>query len=126
MRRMLPLILAVAAFFAAAVVWIGNDRNAGERAFDEFSVENTSDSGLSLAFGYLQRTGRRVVRLDEQLRPALIPRNAVVIRAGEMLSPLFAEEEEKKGKDKDKNKEKLLRLSRPHRQVSPPSGRKRH
>jgi hypothetical protein len=91
---MLPLILAVAAFFAAAVIWIGNDRSASERAFDEFSIENTSDSGLSLAFSYLQRTGRRVVRLDEQLRPALIPRNAVVIRAGEPFAPFLAEEVE--------------------------------
>jgi hypothetical protein len=91
---MLPLILAVAAFFAAAVIWIGNDRSASERAFDEFSIENTSDSGLSLAFSYLQRTGRRVVRLDEQLRPALIPRNAVVIRAGEPFAPFLAKEVE--------------------------------
>jgi hypothetical protein len=106
---MLPLILAVAAFFAAAVIWIGNDRNAGQRAFDEFSVENTSDSGLSLAFSYLQRTGRRVVRLDEQLRPALIARNAVVVRAGEPSAPFLAEEVE----------DRRSRLSKPHREKSP-------
>jgi hypothetical protein len=110
---MLPLILAVAAFFAAAVIWIGNDHNAGERAFDEFSVENTSDSGLSLAFSYLQRSGRRVVRLDEQLRPALIPRNAVVIRAGEPFAPFFMEREEMTSKKKKKVFEK------PRREVSP-------
>ena len=105
MKRFAPLVIAVAAFFAAAVTWIGNDRTAGERTFDEFSVENTSESGLSLVFRYLQRSGHRVVRLDEPPRSKLVAPNGVVIRAGSFLSPSFVEEqEETKTKTKSKKK----------------------
>jgi len=91
-KRVMPLIVAAGVFFIAAVMWIGNDRSVGQRAFDEFSMENTSDSGLSLAFHYLQRTGHRVSRLDSPLRPNLIPNNAIVIRAGNFVAPEFIEE----------------------------------
>jgi len=107
-RKLLPLLVAIAAFFAAAVLWIGNDRSAGEHAFDTFSIENTSDSGLSLAFAYLRRSGHRVVRLDAPLRPGLVARNGVVIRAGEMISAQFRDEDE----DEDQpRKTKLKRYS---------------
>lgn len=99
MRRLLPLIVAVAAFFAAAVIWIGNDRTAGERAFDDFSIENTSGSGLSLGAEYLRRTGHRVVRLDTPLRPGLVAKNGVLIRAGELMAPQFRDEEEREDDD---------------------------
>lgn len=103
MRRALPLLLAIAAFFAGAVIWIGSDRSVGERAFDEFSVENTSPTGLSIAFRYLQRTGHRVFRLDGPLHAKAVPSNAVLIRAGVLTDPSFDDEEEdvkKKGKVK--------------------------
>ncbi|HEY2325546.1 MAG TPA: hypothetical protein VGJ82_22000, partial [Thermoanaerobaculia bacterium] len=96
LKRALPLLLAIAAFFIAAFVWIGNDRTVSERAFDEFSIENTSPSGLSIAFRYLQRTGHRVFRLDGPLR--VVPRNAVVIRTGILEDPSFADDEETKPK----------------------------
>jgi len=97
-RRWSWVVVAVAAFFVVAVAWIGNDRKVGERAFDEFSVENTSDSGLSLAFRYLQRTGHRAMRLDEPLRPKIIPSNAVLIRAGTMMDASFFDDEEREEK----------------------------
>ena len=90
----MPLVIAIAAFFAAAVIWIGNDRNVGKRAFDEYSVENTSDEGLSLAFRYLQRTGHRASRLDTPLHPNLIANNAVLIRAGSLIDPAFFDNDE--------------------------------
>jgi hypothetical protein len=89
-------LAAVAAFFIAALIWIGNDKSAGEHAFDDYSIENTSDSGLSLAFAYLQRTGHRVSRLDQALRAGLIPRDAVLIRAGSLLAPPDDEAEDKR------------------------------
>jgi len=105
LRRALPLLLAIAAFFVAALVWIGSDPLVSEQAFDEFSMENTSPSGLSIAFRYLQRTGHRVFRLDAPLRPNLVPPNAVLIRAGVLEDPAFArDEEEAKPRDKKKTK----------------------
>ena len=56
MRRLLPFV-AIAACFIVAILWIGSDRSAGEHSFDEYSVENTSPTGLSIAFRYLQRRG---------------------------------------------------------------------
>lgn len=94
MRRAAPLLLAIAACVVTALVWIGSDRTVSERAFDDFSIENTSPAGLSTAFRYLQRTGHRVVRLDAPLRGHLVPPNGVLIRAGLLRDPAFAEEEE--------------------------------
>ena len=108
MRRGLWLVVAIAAFFFIAVMWIGSDRTVGERAFDEFSVENTSESGLSLAFRYLQRTGHRTMRLDEPLRPKVIPSNAVLIRAGKMMDASFFDDEE----DREKHS-KVIKRQKP-------------
>jgi len=105
LRRALPLLLSIAAFFVAALVWIGSDPLVSEQAFDDFSMENTSPSGLSIAFRYLQRTGHRVFRLDAPLRPNLVPPDAVLIRAGVLEDPAFgADEEEAKPRDKKKTK----------------------
>jgi hypothetical protein len=95
-KRWGPLIVAIGAFFLAALVWIGNDRTVAQRAFDDFSIENTSGKGLSLASRYLQRSGHRVVRLDAPLRATLVPAGAVVIRAGEFTSPAFEVDEDRK------------------------------
>lgn len=86
--------VAVAAFVFVAVMWIGNDRAAGEDTFDDFSVENTSNTGLSLAFRYLQRAGHRAARLDEPLRPKVIPNDAVLLRIGKLMDASFFNDEE--------------------------------
>ena len=116
-RRLLPVI-AVAACFVVAIIWIGSDRSAGEHTFDDYSVENTSPTGLSVAFRYLQRTGRRVVRLDAPVGDAAIPSNAVVIRAGILAEPSFAEEEVKP-KGKKKGKQKQIKLPEKLKRVTP-------
>ena len=82
MKRLLPLVAVLAASVIAALVWIGGDRNVAKRAFDESSVENTSDKGLSLAYRYLNRSGHRALRLDAPLREGTIAGNGVLIRAG--------------------------------------------
>jgi hypothetical protein len=116
-KRLLPFI-AVAACFVVAIVWIGSDRTAGEHAFDEYSVENTSPTGLSIAFRYLQRRSRHVTRLDAPLGDAPIPANGVVIRAGVLAEPSFAEEEEVKPKAK-KGKKKEIKLPERLKRVTP-------
>lgn len=51
-RTKLPW-LAVAAFFLAAIVWFARDRRIPREAFDDYSVYNTAEKGLSLAYKYL-------------------------------------------------------------------------
>ena len=50
------LIVVGAAFFIAALVWIGLDRRIPRTAFEPYSVHNTTDEGLSLAYQYLRRS----------------------------------------------------------------------
>lgn len=120
MRRSLPLLLAIAAFFVVALVWIGADRTVSQRAFDDFSIENTLPAGLSTAFRYLERTGHRAFRLDAPLRGKLVPSNAVVIRAGVLIDPSFADEEETTRKEKKNDKTmKKAPPARPTRNVTP-------
>src|SRR4051794_5580465 len=77
-RRALPLLLAVAAFFAVALIWIGSSRVASH-AFDEGSTLNTSSTGTSLAYAYHGHRGM-VNKLTTPLRSGAIPRNAIVFR----------------------------------------------
>jgi hypothetical protein len=78
MRRALPLLLAIAAFFIAALIWIGSNRVAGH-AFAEGSALNTSPAGTSLAYAYLGHHGM-VKMLTTPLRDGAVPDNAVVFR----------------------------------------------
>ena len=78
MRRALPLLLAVAAFFIAGAIWINSSRVASQ-AFAPGSALNTSPEGASLAYGYLGRHGM-VKMLTTPFRGAAVPKNAVVFR----------------------------------------------
>jgi hypothetical protein len=78
MRRALPLLLAIAAFFIAGAIWIGSNRVAGH-AFREASALNTSPTGTSLAYAYLGRRGM-VKMLTTPLRDGALPANAIVFR----------------------------------------------
>jgi hypothetical protein len=79
-RRALPLLLAIAAFIASALIWIGSSRTSSH-VFDRGSAANTSPAGLSLAYAYLERQpGQTVKTLTTPLNRGAIPRNAVVIR----------------------------------------------
>jgi hypothetical protein len=78
MRRALPLILAVAAFFVAALIWIGSSR-VSSHAFAEGSALNTSPAGASLASAYLGHRAN-VNMLTTPMRDGAMPTNAVVFR----------------------------------------------
>lgn len=88
MRRLLPLIAATLAFAALTVVWIVSDRRASQRVYDAYSSANTSDEGLSLAYGYLAKQ-RKVGMLTRPLGRDPLERNAVVFRVYEEVAPLF-------------------------------------
>lgn len=80
MRRALPLLLAIAAFVVATLIWIASSRTSSH-VFDIGSASNTSSSGLSLARAYLGRQpGQTVTMLTTPLRSGVVPRNAVVLR----------------------------------------------
>lgn len=105
MRRALPLLLAIAAFIAAALIWIGSSR-AGSHVFDRGSSASTSPSGLSLAYAYLGRQPRHTVTmLTTPLRSGAIPKNAVIIRVeGDNSRPVDS------GPDEDDPKEKRVHV----------------
>jgi hypothetical protein len=85
------LALAIAAFFAVAVIWIANDRTASERVYDRYSTMSTAPGGLSLAYAYLQRQHRDVSMLTRPVGTAGLARDAVVLKVGET-EPLRADE----------------------------------
>ncbi|MCU1244339.1 MAG: hypothetical protein JWN02_249 [Acidobacteria bacterium] len=80
MKRLLPLLLAVAAYYVAAIVWIGHDKRVPQQAFDKLSSENTSKEGTSLARRYLAGRGHRVVALKDPLDVTTAAANGVVFR----------------------------------------------
>lgn len=88
MRRALPLILAIAAFFAIGVLWIVSDPRATERVYDDFSSANTSDTGLSQAAAYLHAK-----MLTRPLGRDPIEKDAVVFRVTHDL-PFFFDPED--------------------------------
>src|SRR4028119_1134459 len=58
MRRLLPLLLSIAAFVAITIIWVITDRRASERVYDQYSSANTADGGLSQAAAYLAHRGK--------------------------------------------------------------------
>ncbi len=105
MRRLAPLLLAVAAFAAAGVLWIVTDRRASQRVYDAFSSANTSPHGLSRASAYLARRGR-VAMLTRPVGREPIEADAVIFRVTEDVPRRFDPEELGKKDDKDKPPEK--------------------
>ncbi len=92
MRRVLPLVLAIAAFFILGIAWIITDRRASERVFDDYSSQNTGKDGLSQAAAYLARRGKSRM-LTRQVQHAGVEANAVVFRITHEL-PLYFDPED--------------------------------
>ena len=88
------LALAIAAFFAVAVIWIANDRSASERVYDSYSTMSTASDGLSLAYAYLQRQHRNVSMLMRPVGTAKVATDSVLFRIGALPAALQAEQEE--------------------------------
>ncbi len=111
MKRLLPLIVAIAAFYAIAILWIVTDQRAAKHTFDESSAANTSENGASLAFGYLRRR-RHVEMLTHLVSSDYVAKNGVVFRIGRSIEPNFLEEQEERAATK-KNKEPRKRPASP-------------
>jgi hypothetical protein len=88
MRRILPLLLAIAAFTGFGVLWIVTDERAAQRIYDSYSSLNTGETGLSLASGYLARR-TTVSILSRPLGREPIEPDAVVFRVAEELPVFF-------------------------------------
>jgi len=99
MSRALPLLLAVAAFFTAALIWIGSSRVASH-AFEEGSALNTSPAGTSLAYAYLGRRAN-INMLTIPMRNGAVPTNAVVFRM-DSYANVTGEEDDERGDKKTK------------------------
>jgi hypothetical protein len=108
MRRSWPLVLAVAAFYVAAVVWIAGDRTASQHVYDSYSTMSTAGEGLSLAYAYLQRQQRNVSMMTHPLGTMPIAANGVVFRVG-ATPPIMLEEAEEKIANSKKIATPLLR-----------------
>jgi len=80
MKRLLPLLLAVAAYYIGTIYWIGHDKRIPQHAFEPLSSENTAKDGVSLARKYLARRGHRVVALKEPLDVTTAAADGVVFR----------------------------------------------
>jgi len=92
MRRALPLLLAIAVFFALGILWIVTDRRASERVYDELSSANTSKKGLSQASAYLARRGKTGM-LTRRIEHAPVEANAVIFRITHELPRFFDPED---------------------------------
>jgi hypothetical protein len=97
-KRAGMLVLAIAAFYAAAVLWIAGDRRASRRVNDRYSAASTANDGLSLAYAYLQRRRGSVAMLTRSIAAARLPADSVVLRVGAQIPPAFEEDEEEEGK----------------------------
>jgi hypothetical protein len=78
--------IAGAAFVAASVAWLGSSKRVAKQAYGTYSVHNTGDDGLSLAYAYLGRIAGRgeapasVRALTRPIGQAGIEPRAVVFR----------------------------------------------
>jgi len=72
--------VAGAIFVAASVLWISRDSRIRHEAFRDYSIYNASAKGLSLAYRYLESTGRSVQPLSRPVERAFLPANGVLLR----------------------------------------------
>lgn len=79
MSRRLPWI-AGALFVAASLAWLWRDAKARHEAFREYSIYNSSAKGLSVAYRYLESTGRDAKPLARPVARAFLPPDAVLLR----------------------------------------------
>ena len=92
MRRLLPLLLSIAAFVAITIIWVITDRRASERVYDQYSSANTADGGLSQAAAYLAHRGKTDI-LTRAIGREPLEANAVVFRVTSDVPVLFDPED---------------------------------
>ena len=105
MRRLLPL-LGVLAYAVAGLLWLAHGPGGSEPVRPGSSFD-TSPSGASLAFAYLQGRGRPVARLGRPLRLADVKPEAVVFRLRPLPAPAAPVEAER-GKGRPAEPARLL------------------
>lgn len=96
MKRALPVVLAAAVFAALTILWIVTDRRASQRIYDDYSSQNTSPRGLSLASGYLAKQ-HAVAMLTRPLGSGVVEKNAIVFRVVEEAARPFDPEDLEEG-----------------------------
>ena len=72
--------IAGALFVAASLTWISRDTRIRHEAFRDYSVYNASAKGMSLAWRYLESTGRSVQALARPVERAFLPADGVLLR----------------------------------------------
>jgi len=77
----LPLV-SIAVFFLVVFVWLETDKRFPREAFQSYSIYNSSDEGLSLAFKYLRSTAttKGPLTLTRPVERAFLPSDAVLFR----------------------------------------------
>jgi hypothetical protein len=101
------LALALALYILGVAIQVRYDRRSMREVFEPGSVFNTSDEGLSLAYGYLRaqaaraKSGASVETLHRRLDPEVLPARAVVFRVQPSVAPLLLLEEEVEEEEKD-------------------------
>lgn len=101
------LALALALYLIGVAVQVRYDRRSMREVFEAGSVFNTSDEGLSLAYGYLrakaarEKSGAAVETLHRRVDPETLPPRAVVFRVQPSIAPLLLEEEVEETEEKD-------------------------
>jgi hypothetical protein len=103
------LALALALYVLGVAIQVRYDRRSMREVFEPGSVFNTSDEGLSLAYGYLRAKAARAKRgatvdtLHRRVDPEVLPTRAVVFRVQPSVAPLLLlEEETEEEEDEDK------------------------
>lgn len=91
--RRLPWLVA-AAFVGVSLLWLSRDARLPREAFVDYSVYNTSNSGLSLAHNYLAAS-RKVQPLARPVERSFLPADAVLFRIRPFLTmPSWLKEQE--------------------------------
>lgn len=72
--------LAAGLIAAGALAWLSRDPRIPYKAFEEYSIYNTSPGGLSLASRYLASSGRTVQPLTRPVERAFLPADGVLFR----------------------------------------------
>ena len=92
--------IAIAVYFAAVFVWLINDRRVPATINVRLSALNTSPSGASLAFHYLERRAHARL-LTRALDTRDVPKNAVVFRLQPSVSDFMQLMEQQRDEERD-------------------------
>jgi hypothetical protein len=71
---------AAALFVAVSLAWLWRDAKVRHEAFRDYSIYNSSEKGLSIAFRYLESKGRTVAPLARPVARAFLPADGVLLR----------------------------------------------